>query len=302
MIIRQVLVATDFSEAGRFAVAEATEWARQYRAGLHVLHVIPPRRWFGEIFAAADSLHEIAGEHAAAALRQITEHIDATHIPHISTGVMEGKAARVIAGAARELRADLLVIGAQGEHQRSNQPTALGGTAAKLADHPEVPLLLVRRKPEAAVPAVLAPVDLTPISSLVIQWAFHCCHGGVLRALHVYEEPLTRRLRTYGISETAISVYTEAEHAKRARRLSDLIANSNPPSSVRVAQTVERGESSEVLLDHIRGFNGNTLVLGKHRSDSERTAPNYESVCHFAARYSPTNVLIIPPMTPGSPL
>ncbi|MFX7820734.1 universal stress protein, partial [Acinetobacter baumannii] len=81
------------------------------------MHVVPPKRWFGGIFGTPDSLHNVACEHAATALKHIADSIDTTRIPHISTGVMEGTAARTIARAARELKADLLVIGARGEHQ-----------------------------------------------------------------------------------------------------------------------------------------------------------------------------------------
>lgn len=299
MKLGQILVATDFSEAGKYAVAEATEWAQRYRSALHVIHVVPPKRWFGGIFGTPDSLHNVACEHAATALKHIADSIDTTRIPHISTGVMEGTAARTIARAARELKADLLVIGARGEHQSDTYQMGLGGTAAKLAHSPVVPVLLVRREPVATTPAVLAPVDLTPISSLVIQWALRCCHAGELRALHVYEVPFSGRLRTYGVAETAINVYAEDEHAKRAGQLADLIKTVSPPSTIRIQQVVERGESSEYLLEHIRRFTGSTVVLGKHKSDSERTGPNYDSVCDYAARSCPTNVLIVPPPADG---
>ena len=295
----RILVATDFSEAGTYAVAEAREWATRYRAALHVVHVVPPKRWFGGIFGSPDSLHNLACEHAAKALKGIADDTDTTRIPHISTGVMAGTAARTIALAARELNADLLIIGARGEHQSDQDQTGLGGTAAKLVHSPVVPVMLVRRKAVATLHAVLAPVDLTPISTYVLQWALRCCHAGELRALHVYEVPFSRRLRAYGVAETAINVYTEDEHAKRARQLADLIKELSPPSTVQIQQIVERGESSESLLQHLRRFSGSTVVLGKHRSESERTGPNYDSVCDYAARFCPTNVLTVPPPAAG---
>ena len=170
----------------------------------------------------------------------------------------------------------------------------LGGTAAKLVDTAVVPTLVVRREPVITPPIVLAPVDLTPVSRSVLEWSFRCCHEGELRVLHVYEMPFSGRLRTYGVAESAINVYAADEHAKRTGKLSSLIESTNPPSRVRIHPSVERVESSENLFDHIRRFTGTTLVLGKHSSDSERIGPNYESVCGFAARFCPTNVLIVP--------
>lgn len=119
--------------------------------------------------AIPDSLHEVACEHAATVLKRIADSTDTAHIPNISTGVMEGTAARTIARATRELNADLLVIGTRGEHQSEDDPIGRGGNAAKIVHDPAVPVLLLHREPVAAAPMVLAPVDLKPISSLVIQ-------------------------------------------------------------------------------------------------------------------------------------
>ena len=295
MKLEHILVATDFSEAGTYAVAEATAWARRYKAALHVVHVVPPKRWFAGIFGSADTLHEAACSHAAMSLKAISEAIDTAHIPQITTGVLEGPAARTIRHAAQEFNSDLLVIGARGEHREPVHWMGLGGTAAKLSSAPDVPTLLVRREPASSKPLVLAPVDLTPISRSVLQWAYRCCHDGELRILHVYEVPFSSRLRTYGVAESAIDIYTADEQARRAQQLTDLVAQSSSPSNVQIQQIIERVDSSEDLLEHIWRFTGATLVLGKHRSDSDRTAPNFNSVCEYAARFCPGNVLIVPP-------
>jgi len=294
MKLEHILVATDFSEAGSYAVAEATAWARRYKSALHVVHVVPPKRWFAGIFGSADVVHEAACNHAATSLKEICAGIDTAHIPQITTGVLEGPAARTIAHAAQVFSSDLLVIGARGEHRQPVDWPGLGGTAAKLSSSPDVPTLLVRREPSRSKPLVLAPVDLTPISKSVLQWAYRCGHDGELRILNVYEVPFSSRLRTYGVAESAIDVYTADEQARRAQQLAELIAQSRSPSNVQIQQIIERVDSSQGLLEHIWRFTGTTLVLGKHRSDSDRTAPNYKSVCDYAARFCPGNVLIVP--------
>lgn len=295
MKLEHILVATDFSDAGNRALAEATAWARRYRSALHVVHIVPPKRWFSGLFGSSDALHKTACDRAAELLKHLVDGIDTTHIPHISTGVMEGTAARTIARATQELGADLLVIGARGEHREVVDGIGLGGTAAKLVHMPTVPTMLVRREYVTTAPTVFAPVDLTSISSLVLQWALRCSHDGELRILHVHELPFAGRLRTYGVAESAIEVYAADEDTRRAAELARLIEEANPPSSVRIQKSIQRVDSSAELLQQIRDFTGSTLVLGKHLSDSERTGPNYSSVCEYAARFCPTNVLIVPP-------
>lgn len=294
MKLEHILVATDFSEAGRCAVAEAIAWAGRYRATLHLIHVVPPRRWFTGIFGGSDGLHQAACEQASRCLKNMAEGIDTARIPQISTGILEGTAARTINRAAQELDADLLVIGARGEHRQVVDWNSLGATAAKIVQRPVVPTLLVRREPGSAAPSVLAPVDLTAVSTSVLQWAFRCCPDGELRILHVYEIPFSARLRTYGIAESAIDVYAADENAKRNRELAALIQQASAPSTVRIQSDLQRVDSSDGLHEQIRHFTGTTLVLGKHLSDSDRTAPNYDSVCDYAARFCPTNVLVVP--------
>ncbi len=294
MKLERILVATDFSAAGSHALAEATAWARRYRSALHVVHVVPPKRWFHGLFGSDDSLHEAACAHAAKSLKSITASIDTAQIPQITTGVIEGTAARAISHAALESGSDLLVIGVRGEHRQQADWLGLGGTAAKLMHAPAVPTLLVRRESATPQSVVLAPVDLTPGSDAVLQWAFHSCQGGELHILHVYEVPFSGRLRSYGVAESAIDIYATDEHARRTRELTDLISRSNPPSSLNILPDIERVDSSAGLLEHVRRFAGSTLVLGKHRSEADRTAPNYNGVCDYAARFCPTNVLIVP--------
>jgi nucleotide-binding universal stress UspA family protein len=293
--IEHILVATDFSEAGNYALAEATAWARRYRSALHVVHIVPPKRWFSGIFGSSDILHKIACDRAAELLKHVSDGIDTTHIPHISTGVMEGPAARTITRAAQELGADLLMIGARGEHREVVDGIGLGGTAAKLVRMPTIPTMLVRRESSPTAPIVFAPVDLTPLSSSVLQWALRCSHDGELRILHVHEVPFAARLRTYGVAESAIDVYAAEEDTRRAAELARLIEGANPPSTVRIQQSIQRVDSSAQLLQQIRDFTGGVLVLGKHLSDSERIGPNYSSVCEYAARWCPANILIVPP-------
>ena len=42
LLVRNVLFATDFSDASRLAGESAAAFARHFRARLHVLHVVPP--------------------------------------------------------------------------------------------------------------------------------------------------------------------------------------------------------------------------------------------------------------------
>jgi universal stress protein A len=97
LLMREVLFATDFSDASRLAGETAAAFARHFGARLHVLHVVPP---VTDPTSAPAALRD-----AAAALE-----------PGLSivTAVASGRVPRQIVDYARRNAIDLIVIGTHG--------------------------------------------------------------------------------------------------------------------------------------------------------------------------------------------
>ena len=212
--IERVLVATDFSAAGQRAVQTAADWARREEAALRILHVAPSARRLAGLWRS--SMRDVHAVHrqVAVAMSRVVEAIDPARQLDLSTGLVTGPAARQVARAAVDYRADLLVIGARGEHETTTGQPGLGGTATKLVGMTQVPLLLSRHAP-ATLPNVLAAVDLSDVSSAVLQWASRCATGGELHVFHAYEVPFASRLEAYGVAAGTLDVYTAEENEKR---------------------------------------------------------------------------------------
>lgn len=115
MKVDRVLVATDLSAAGNRAVQLAVDVARREKVAL------------SRLAGAVDPARQL----------------------ELSTGVVTGPAARKIAHATSEYRADMLVIGAHGEHETTTGQPGLGGTATKLVRAAPCALRLVRLPPQA---------------------------------------------------------------------------------------------------------------------------------------------------------
>jgi nucleotide-binding universal stress UspA family protein len=291
MNVERVLVATDFSAAGQRAVQTAADWARREKAALRILHVAPTARRLAGLWRS--NMRDVLAVHrqAAAALSRVVEAIDPARQLDVSTGLITGPAARQTARAAVEYRAALLVIGARGEHETTTGQPGLGGTATKLVGMTQVPLLLARHAP-AAPANVLAAVDLTSVSSAVLQWASRCAAGGNLHVFHAYDVPFASRLEAYGVAAGTLDVYTEDESRRRDRQLQSLIALTCPGCEVH--RIIERGDAASRLLAHVQRLSPTVLVLGKHSSRPGRQASTaYGSVCRYAAFFSPTDVLIV---------
>ena len=198
--IERVFVATDFSGAGQRAVDVAAEWARQTHAQLRIVHVTPPKGWLGGAWGLKPSVADSIQLHATNALKQAAESADPARAIELSTGVLSGPAARTIVRAARDYRADLLVVGARGERD-DNGERVLGGTSSKLLAIADSPLLLVRRTRKDPVTGVVAALDLSPASRAVLEWADLAAAERHLHAYHVYDVPFAARLEALAVPE-----------------------------------------------------------------------------------------------------
>jgi universal stress protein E len=297
--MKRILVGTDFSPAGERAVQVAAAWARRFGAAVRVLHVVPPKRWLIGVWRTDHSTVSAAHRHAGAALKRVAEKLDPSRQLDLSTGLISGAASVTIARAARDFRADLLVVGARGEHEvRLGLPT-LGGTALKLLSATSVPLLVVRTPAAEAPGSVLAAVDLSPVSKSVLTWAHASAGERGITVFHAYEAPFASRLNAYGIAKESIDLYSDEEQGQRERELDSLIAQVFKEGAVR--RIVARGDPIDHLFEHIRHLEPGLIVLGKHSPRlGTRAARGAGSVSRHTALFAPTNVLIVPPTSSGT--
>jgi len=136
--MRDILFATDFSEASRLAGQTAAEVARHFGARLHVLHVVPP---------VSDPTP------APAALRAVATELEKGL--SIVTAVTSGRAASEIVSYARRTAIDLIVLGTHGRTGVSH--ALLGSVAEAVGRRTPCPLLTVPAT-MAARPAAPGPV------------------------------------------------------------------------------------------------------------------------------------------------
>jgi nucleotide-binding universal stress UspA family protein len=289
--IQRVLVATDFSRAGQRAVDVAAEWARQEHAQLRIVHVTPPNEWLSGAWGLKPPVGDTIQKHAAEALKRATERADPGRNIQLSTGVLSGPAARRIVSAARDYGANLLVVGARGERDANGEP-ALGGTSAKLLEIADTPLLLVRLARKDPVAGVVAALDLSPRSQAVLEWADLTAAERHLYVYHAYDVPFAARLEAYGLSPSAIDVYSTQARSQSDSDLAALVTSIGRAGVT--TRVVERGDPAILLRRYIESVMPSLVVLGKHvrRARSSR-ASSVGSVCRFIASSVAANVLVV---------
>ncbi|HYH82807.1 MAG TPA: universal stress protein, partial [Longimicrobium sp.] len=139
LVLRNVLVATDFTDESAGAVQAAAALAGLAGARLHVVHAARP------------------GERDVEA--RLREHVArlSPEAGEAATMAPPGAPEEVILQAAERTRADVIVLG---PHRRRGGG-ALGSTADRVVRGAEVPCLIVPRALELPLRRVVAAIDLS---------------------------------------------------------------------------------------------------------------------------------------------
>jgi len=141
---RRILVPLDFSPPSKRAMRFAREWADFFSAEVRLVHVIEPTTMVGEFGEAPPgTIQRSIPAKAKAALRELA----GAEFPgslKVSVGVRRGVVSDQIAAAARDFRADLIIIATHG--RTGLKHVLLGSTAEAVARHAPCPVLILRRR------------------------------------------------------------------------------------------------------------------------------------------------------------
>jgi nucleotide-binding universal stress UspA family protein len=163
-----VLIGTPLGEESDTMVATAFEVARKLGAArVHLAHAfeLPPLSP-GPYFTAPPATLDFE-ELGKALDESLEEQIERLHLRErgpISRHIVSGPAHRVLIDLARDVTADLVVLGAH----RGRFPHLVGSTAARVVRKAPCPVLMLRGPLPLPPHRVLLPVDLSPISAEVI--------------------------------------------------------------------------------------------------------------------------------------
>ena len=168
LIIRNVLFATDFSDASPLAGQTAAEIARHFEARLHILHVIPP-------VTDPNGASEALRAEAAGLERGLS----------IVTACTSGRVARRIVEYAGRNAIDLIVLGS---HGRTGVSRALLGSVAEA---------VIRRAQcrVLAVPAMTPDVVAAVPKTDVVDETTSCTVYGAATQDELICEPCRARIR-----------------------------------------------------------------------------------------------------------
>lgn len=188
--LKTILVAVDFSDCSKAALAQAVRIAGWNGAKLHALHVIEPLV-VSNVAWSMDASNSDANDlvHRQTHAKLTAWVAEAGGQAEVS--VVVGNPLHEVLTQVRAVSADLLVAGARG----SSPPIYGAGTlATKLARKAPTKVLLVSEGGAGIFHKVVACVDFSPTSGLAVEQATRVAgrENGGIHCLHVFDPPWRR--------------------------------------------------------------------------------------------------------------
>jgi universal stress protein A len=145
--IRRIVHATDFSKASLPAFRKALELAKENKASLPIIHVLPSMPMVADAYMAATVYDELLrGQRAQAdkAMARLVKRARAAGVRAAGKIVDFGVVSDTVVRFAKRERADMIVMGTHGHGVLAK--ILLGSVAERVLSHASCPVLTVRRR------------------------------------------------------------------------------------------------------------------------------------------------------------
>jgi nucleotide-binding universal stress UspA family protein len=268
--LNHVLCPTDISGLSAHALSHATAIAARLGADLTVVYVCPPDVPLGSEFSylAPLPLDPVARAELAADLDALTEPARRAGVRVLSR-LLEGDPSREVAELAKELPADLLVVGLHPDSRIKH--FLLGSMTEELLRHAPCPVLTVRHGvgpvPEAGAPfrRILCATDLRGTGAEVVAYALSLAEafGAELTMLHVLERvPEFEPGSGFQFSAAEIQAFRQSLAEEARDRLRAIVPDA-ARERVTVRDLVKAGRAHELILRVAREEGAQLVVLGE---------------------------------------
>jgi nucleotide-binding universal stress UspA family protein len=300
---RRILVCLDRTASSEACVAQAVSMARTFGSSITLVHVLRPPRDAGP--RTHDALGwEISRQEARGYLDRVEREVAQALGQPVEVRLEQGRPAERIIDLAREIGADITVIG--GHADRSGSPRNLGSTAQQLIGSMHGSVLVAHRahSGHAAAAAVataetgprriLVPLDGSQRTESVLPTAARLAlaHGAELLLVHVVQEPIATALlhAAEGI-DLAQTLASRLETA--ARRYLEQLQRQLALQGLTAHSVVGRhANTHQCLLEISQREQADLIVLSAHGSACD-SARAFGSVTTYLLTYSPVPLLVL---------
>lgn len=288
--MKTIVVATDFSERSDRAIRRAKLLAREFDAKVHLVHVVDDDQARSIVLAERDA--------STKRLEELTHTLEAIDAVKCAFRVVLGNPFVGIKQAARDLGADLIVIG---PHRRQVLRDILVGTTAertiRTADRP---VLLANGVPTGPYRRAIAASDLSTYSETTLRTAKSL---GLLdrlnvSLLHVFNAPGIALMNRASLSDDEKLSYIAGERKRAGEEVASFMDRIKVDGMSAILKP-DTANIAETICATARELSAELIVIGTcGRSVIARALMG--SVTEGVLRKSDRDVLAIPPPQNGT--
>jgi nucleotide-binding universal stress UspA family protein len=289
---RTILLATDFSPPADVALQQAMNIARHVGAELVIAHAHPVTAAQSTIAQTArlhsDAITQVSERSITDAhrqLEQLFERVTGQGVT-VSTLLVDSPPSDGISRAARDVGANLIVVGSQGRTGLSR--ILLGSVAETILRASEVSVLVARNSAGAGGFKRLAvATDFSPLAASAAEAACAlAASNATMQLVHCWELPLV-----YSDYAAAL-VPVASELVKEANAAGDEWVSRYRNATLDVRFVLLPGSPAHTIVEQLRKDPADLVLLGSHgRRGFERFLLG--SVAERVARHAPCSVLVV---------
>jgi nucleotide-binding universal stress UspA family protein len=284
VLMRAILVASDFSESSAAALRRARLLAAARGARIVLVHAFDGGR--GRHPRDAGAAMALDEERRAAEIR-----LEAERRELVAAGLeaiamrLDGPAGEVIPAAARAEAVDLVVVGSRG--RSGVKRILLGSVAEKVVRTSPVPVLVARGAAEAPFRRALVATDLGEPAERALAAALELVEPpAALDLVHLVALEPVVGIPVRPLVTTALAAVTE-----EARRAAGELAARHAREGVAVAVACEIADPRDGVLDRLEAGGHDLVAVGSHGRHGVARAL-LGSVSETIVRHAPCSVLV----------
>lgn len=293
MEVKRMLAATDFSRHAESAVRRAALLAKATGATLEVAHSLymPPLAGaWSKLIEGEGITGETLHAKAAAQLDELAASLaKRLAVAPPATRVLSGKPAQALADWAQKSAAELIVVGAHGEHLLLD--LFVGSTALKLLRLADRPVLLVKQTPPFDYERILIATDFSPAARAAADFAARLFPSADLYLFNAYEAPFERQMYYAGSDDEAVDHYRRLGEAEARQQMEAFVATLAAPD--RFVRKLRHGYAPALINQYAAEMGADLLVVGSNRQ-SEIAATLLGSVAAHLVNETRGDLLLVP--------
>lgn len=289
MMLKKILIATDFSKHGNWALERAILLAKHANASLNVMHVMTSPVMGGFMHP---SIKEINPDYLIEQ-KQIKEKLNKLLMKNpykkCSITLSSGRPIDEIINFSQQNNMDLIVMGSHGHYYINDY--VLGTIPASIIRQSTMPVLLIKKSSSKDYKKILIATDFSTTSKRAIEFACKCFPNAKFRLIHVVDVYYRQFFNPIDLEDSVIN--PKAAEAKILIKKFDDFTKSLKLPEVDFEQKIIAGYPADAIVAQINKFKANLVVFGTQG----KAALHYllmGSVAKRILQLSPVDMLAVP--------